>query len=303
MLLLSFIPGMGFDPFFRGFLSVLVGVVVLVGSVFLLLATNNGTRTGFLLAATGLFGWMFLMGIMWTARGIGWRGDDPTWEVVEFNRGDLELAATEEVRELAGVDVGAAIPEAVDDPEERNVVADQYAGSIDEELGGWRLLVPGDQERGEAQATADAALVELGVFDSPGAFVPLEYGAFDQGGKEVLDPEAGAFERVAYWFRTSILQPLHPEHLAVIQVQPIIEQFVEPGEPPPLPVADPDAATVTVVMRRDRGGPLPMLISGRRFTPLMFTLFSGIVFAVLAFVLQNRDKRESQVRAGTGARA
>lgn len=300
MLLLSFIEGMGFDPFFRGFLSVLVGVVVLCGSVFLLLATNSGTRTGFLLAATGLFGWMFLMGIMWTSRGIGWHGPDPTWEVVEFNRGELELAATEEVRELAGVDIGDAIPEDIDDPEERNIVAVEYAEALDQELGEWRLLVPGDQERGEAQATADAALVELGVFESPGDFVPLEYGAFDRGGKEILDPGAGAFERVAHWFRTTILQPFHPEHLAVIQVQPIIEQFVEPGEPPPLPIPDPDAATVTIVLERDMGGPLPMLISGRRFTPLMFTLFSGIVFAVLAGVLHSRDKREAEVRAGAG---
>jgi hypothetical protein len=52
-----------------------------------------------------------------------------------------------------------------------------------------------------------------------------------------------------------------------------------------------------VVMERDRGGPIPALISGHRFTPFMFTLFSLIVFAVLAAALQGRDKREAEVRA------
>ena len=44
-----------FDPNIRGVLVVLVGVVVLCGSVYLLLATNTGVRNGFLIALAGLF--------------------------------------------------------------------------------------------------------------------------------------------------------------------------------------------------------------------------------------------------------
>jgi hypothetical protein len=295
---LAFIEGLGFDPFFRGFLSVLVGVVVLCGSVYLLLATNTGTRTGFILAATGLFGWMTIMGIMWTTRGIGWIGTTPTWDTVEINRGELEVATTESAQALAGVDVASAIPEDLTEPEEINAAAVDYAEQIEDQLDGWRLLPPGDQQRGEAQASADAHLVEEGVFEASSDYVPLQFGAFDRGGKDEIDPEDNSIERVWHWVRTSVLQPLHPEHLVVIQVQGAEEVFVEPGEPPPTPVADPDQPVVSIIMERNAGGPIPQLIGGRRFTPLMFTLFSGIVFLVLAASLHGRDKREMAVRAG-----
>jgi hypothetical protein len=301
LLTIAFIEGLGFDPFFRGFLSVVIGVVVLCGSVFLLLSTNSGTRTGFFLAATGLFAWMLIMGVMWTARGIGWHGPDPTWEPVEINRGELEVATTPEAQSLTGIDIDAQVPNEITDPDERNAVALAYAEQIEDELDGWRLLPPGDQRRGEAQATADAILVEFGVFPTSGDFVPLEFGAFDIGGKDEIAADANALERVWHWIRTSILQPIHPQHLAAIQVQEILPQFTEPGQPPALPVPDPDAPVLTVIMERDMGGPIPQLIGGRRFTPLMFTLFSGIVFVVLAASLHNRDKREAAIRAGTGA--
>ncbi|MBS1838840.1 MAG: hypothetical protein JST64_14190, partial [Actinobacteria bacterium] len=62
-----------FDPHVRGVLVVLVGVGVLVGSVYLLLATNTGIRNGFLIAMAGLFGWMASMGAVWWIYGIGLR--------------------------------------------------------------------------------------------------------------------------------------------------------------------------------------------------------------------------------------
>src|SRR5690606_22243927 len=48
---MSFLAAIQFDPHIRGVLVVLVGVVVLFGSVYLLVATNTGVRTGFLIAA------------------------------------------------------------------------------------------------------------------------------------------------------------------------------------------------------------------------------------------------------------
>jgi hypothetical protein len=296
---LAFIGGLTFDPFFRGFLSVMVGVFVLCGSVYLLLATNTGTRTGFFLAATGLFGWMTIMGIMWTTRGIGWIGTTPTWDTVEINRGELDVATEPSVRALAGLDIASHIPPNLTETDEINAAAVEYADQIKDQLHGWRLLPPGDQDRGEGQAAADAHLVAEGVFDASKDYVPLEFGAFDRGGKEHLDPASNSIERVAHWFRTSIIKPFHPRHLMVIQVQGVRPQFVEPGQPPATPEADPSQPVVSIVMERNMGGPIPRLIGGRRFTPLMFTLFSGIVFLVLAASLHNRDKREMAIRAGS----
>jgi hypothetical protein len=301
MLYLAFIEGLGFDPFFRGFLSVLVGVVVLCGSVYLLLSTNSGTRTGFFLAATGLFGWMTIMGVVWTLYGIGWIGPSPTWDTVEVNRADLGMALTDEVQPLAAINIEDGVPEDLTDPEERVAAGVAYAEQLEAQLDGWQLLPPGDQERGEAQASADAHLVEEGVFESPASYVPLEFGAFERGGKTELDEDASTLDRIWHKVETTVLQPLHPERLVVIQVQAVEDEFVEPGEAPPTPVADPDEPVVSIVMVRNMGGPIPQLIGGLRFTPIMFTLFSGIVFLVLAASLHSRDKREVEIRAGAGS--
>lgn len=87
------------DPEISGAMAVAVGFVMLCGSVFLLLATNSGVRTGLLLALTGLFGWCVIMGILWWIYGIGWVGQDPSWQAREINYGDLSAAVTESVRE------------------------------------------------------------------------------------------------------------------------------------------------------------------------------------------------------------
>ena len=69
------LAGIAWDPQVRGILSVLVGVLVLMGSIYLLLATNLASRLGFLLA-------LVLLGVgLWRAWGLlqEWRryGSDP----------------------------------------------------------------------------------------------------------------------------------------------------------------------------------------------------------------------------------
>lgn len=81
----SLLGAITFDPTIRGILVVLVGVVVLMGSVYMLLATNTGSRTGFLIAGSALFGWCFLMGSIWWIYGIGLKGRDPSWVPLEIN--------------------------------------------------------------------------------------------------------------------------------------------------------------------------------------------------------------------------
>ena len=55
---------------------------VLMGSVYLVIATNLGARLGFLVALTGLFGWLALMGGIWWIYGIGYKGAAPEWKEV-----------------------------------------------------------------------------------------------------------------------------------------------------------------------------------------------------------------------------
>lgn len=294
---LAFIDGIGFDPFFRGFLSVLVGIVVLIGGTYLLIATNIGARSGMLIACAGLFGWLFLMGIVWTVYGIGWRGDPPTWALVEINVDDAEdrddgllFSEVEVAQGLAGADVSVDL----DDPDAAQVAALEKAKDVN--LGGWRYLSTSNGIRGEAQASADQFLVEEQIYDS-GDYLPLQFGGFTTGGKPVLADDANLLDRVWHFFDETFLNPVHSQELMVIQAQAIINKPSFPGQPPPVAEVDPAAPLVSVIMERDRGGPFPSIISGLRFTPFMFTVASGLLFSVFAWALHNRDRRQAMVRA------
>ncbi len=303
------IEGLSFDPFFRGLLSVLVGVVVLFGSVYLLLATNSGWRTGGLLAAASFFGWMLLMGMAWTAYGIGWVGTPASWALVETVRDDPAIdndgmlyAETPRVQELGQdletFDLSAAITEA--DPDLAQSQAYELAKENADRLDGWRYLTSSNPVRGEAQSTVDAILIEEHVYDDTSQFLPLAYGAFDEGGKTPLPDDPSMLDRVVNKFQTIVLEPFHPQQLLVIQVQGTLEQATLPGEAPPVATIDETKPVYTVVLERDRGGPVPAWISGLRFTPLMFTLFNGIIFALIVWNLQVREKREREIRAAVG---
>ena len=92
---LHIVAGIGWDPEIRGALTVLVGSLVLFGSVWLILNTNLGNRLGTLIALAGFFGWMLVMGIVWWIYGIGLTGDSPTWEPKEIIYGDLSESETD----------------------------------------------------------------------------------------------------------------------------------------------------------------------------------------------------------------
>lgn len=270
------IDGLSWDPFMRGVTAVAIIVVVLMGSVYLLLATNSGPRTGMLLALSGFFGWMFIMGIVWWIYGIGLQGDAPSWQVVEFNRGDLTQAQTEEVRALA---------EAGDTVEDGTACE---GGESTADLHGWVCLPAADPARGEAQATVDAFLTgDFAEFGGTGEYVPLE--AFEIGGKEARVDDS-MVERVANRLYSIFAQPTHPTHYAIVQVRAATPEslIALPGQAPPPPEPDPDQPILSVVMVRDLGT--------RRLPPALVTIGSLILFVVSAWALHSRDRREAKVR-------
>ncbi|MDW3220133.1 MAG: hypothetical protein R8F63_16090 [Acidimicrobiales bacterium] len=114
MQMIDLIAGLAWDPEIRGFLAVLTGVVVLMGSVWLLLATNSGTRLGTLIAGAGFFGWMAIMGSVWWIYGIGYAGDRPVFvelEIVEENEetgAHLDFAENDVAETLRSADLPTA---------------------------------------------------------------------------------------------------------------------------------------------------------------------------------------------------
>jgi hypothetical protein len=81
-------PGLRCDEFV-GWLTVIMGIVLFVGSVYLLLAAVFGPRMGYLVMATALFGWMMILSSLWafgfwsqgtdTPTNLGPRGPEPHW--------------------------------------------------------------------------------------------------------------------------------------------------------------------------------------------------------------------------------
>ena len=285
MALVPTLAGIAFDPQIRGILVVLVGVAVLIGSVYLLLATNVAHRLGFLLVLTALFGWMTIHGLVWWLYppGQGPIGKLPSWQVEEINHADLSQALLDDAH---GIDTSNLPPtEEVDDatPEDIEQINEEFAG----DLNGWELLAAADAARGEAQTTADAELAE-GVI--PGLEETTSYVhryVLETGGKPQRAGDS-AWDRITNRIGNT-LRITSPPHYAIVQVQPAIEQVVEPGEPPPPPEADPDAEIISFVMVRDLGE--------RRLPAALLTIGSGLTFALLCVMLHQRDRVVAEHRS------
>jgi hypothetical protein len=285
MALVPTLAGIAFDPQIRGILVVLVGVAVLIGSVYLLLATNVAHRLGFLLVLTALFGWMTIHGLVWWLYppGQGPIGKLPSWQVEEINHADLSQALLDEAHDIDTSNLPST--EEVDDatPEEIEQINEQFA----DDLSGWELLAAADAARGEAQTTADAELAE-GVI--PGLEETTSYVhryVLETGGKPQRDGD-GVWDRITNKIGNT-LRITSPPHYAIVQVQPATEQVVEPGEPPPPPEADPDAEIISFVMVRDLGE--------RRLPAALLTIGSGLTFALLCVMLHQRDRVVAEHRS------
>ena len=305
---MNVLAAISWDPGFRGILVVAVGVLVLIGSVYLILATNSGFRLGFLLTLTGLMGWMTIMGVTWSIYGIGKQGATPSWVVEDLNYDNLEETDVVVARQVPEPDqlptaqsfldkdpkLAAQFPvlEGVKRPGLGDLlgVQPELEEQLQEDLpDGWTLLASSDPQTGEAQASASAYVVdERKLFESQSDFVVLN--AFSYGGKPDLDPDANLLERAWFKVKRVLTWPFgHPTHYGVVQIQQVVPQETKPGEAPPLPKADETKPVISVVMVRDLGQ--------RRLPSVGVTIFSGIVFGVCCNSLHRRDKLVAQARA------
>jgi hypothetical protein len=148
---LATLLALSWKPELRGIIVVMIGFVVLCGSVYLIVGTNIGARLGFLVALSGLAGWMMIMGIIWWVYGIGLKGIEPSWKpadpVAIVNDGDL---------------ISAGILNGGDPLEE-----------------GYVKLAEEDPKRGQAVASADTILQGSETF-AAGEYVAIA--VYDKGG-------------------------------------------------------------------------------------------------------------------------
>jgi hypothetical protein len=265
----------GWEPELRGLLTVMIGFVVLVGSVYLLMGTNLGARLGFLVTLTGLFGWLTLMGMVWWIYGIGLKGPDPTWQAVP---GATVLQDPLALRDAGVIDVVPPVP-AEADPSESAAIVGQTL--VDE---GFVRLDPANPEFGQAQAAASEFLAEEEAF-GPGGFVITD--VYDIGG-ERWPKINDSLDFVAFF---------HTPHYVVVEARPLVEVRTEPGRAPVPPEIDKDAQVQYVYMERNLGA--------RRQPATVLALGGGAIFLALCYLLHRRDRllRENIEAAGAVARA
>ena len=249
------------DPQIRGALILITAILVLPGSVYLLLATNVGSKIGFVLAIAGLSGWVFVMAIIWAVYGIGLKGRQPHWKVQEVVVADVKNASEKALAEFPK---------------------------------GWKSLPPGNPARADAQAAADTYLLPAAEAEAEGAgaegeaprftspfrsttdYVPVA--AYEKGG----DNELFTIGKHKFFVR-------HSTRYAVLQLQPALDQSGGPGGAPPTPVPDPEAPTYSVVMVRDLGS--------LRFPPVVVAISFGLIFFISCYWLHQRDKQIWAARA------
>ena len=312
---MPFLAAIAFDPAIRGVLVVMVGVIVLFGSIYLILATNTGIRGGFLIAMAGLTGWLFSMGIFWWIYGIGMIGAAPSWMDREINFDRNAVAITEQLNELPNSDDLTSPTELLQDFEADNpdireqleategegfvpksltqvvTLVPELKSQLNEDLNGWRILPESDSRRGEAVAATDAALAESGVFGTETSSSDYTVkDVFFFGGKTAAepDPDAGLIKKA--WNRiVTAVQVKNPTQYAAITLQRNVETTVAPGEAPPPAQIDETAKTVTVVLERNLGN--------KRAIPALFTLFTGTAFFLFCWMLHTRDLKAAEMRA------
>lgn len=335
------VGAIAWSPEIRNILSVSVGIAVLCGSVYLIVATNTGIRTGLLIALAGLFGWMTTMGAIWWMYGIGMQGTAAHWEVEEVNYAETDFAAlaeakTDDVRKLTVLDdlpTAAEIledrpelateilpPELTDEEFESrraNItlgqlieadpsIIDEYG--FDDRLGGWELLPQSDRQRGDAVATADAFLGEegRGLFESSTDYLVLD--AFSIGGKDGLPDDPDRLDRITAELKSIFVQPLHPAHYAVVQVRQVVPECDEEAgqestdEEPCITITPGEAIPTPVI---DEDAPVISVVMVRNLGDKRFPAFMvTLVFgALFALTCWSLHRRDAVVAARRAAPA
>jgi len=250
----------------RGTLIVIIAVSVLCGSIYMILGTNMGARLGFLVALTGLFGWMFIMGAIWWTYGKGLLGDDPTWQPVA---GKTLVRDSAKLPSVGVLD--APYSPTGDHASDAKEITELLKGD------GWKKL--------------DSALPSFQQAGSAGTVMVEESGAYAAGEFVVVNVfEKGGERSPTFWDdRIDFLAFFHKPHYALVEIAPLVPQRTEPGRAPARAVIDTSRPHEFVYMIRDMGD--------KRVPAAQICILSLIVFLLLCWLLHNRDKRVAENRA------
>jgi hypothetical protein len=259
----------GWEPELRGLLTVVIAVVILMGSVYLIMMTNMGSRLAFLVACAGLAGWMMLMGLTWWIYGIGLRGPDPTWQPVP---GATVLQETSALRSAGILETLPEVPDDATPAEEAAIVGEELQED------GYVVLDPASPAFGQAAASASVFIEE------EGAYVAGEYTVtdiYDVGGDRYPRIKAGEIPGLTDE-SLDFLAFFHEPHYVLVEAAPFVQVREEPGRAPVSAAIDETQQRQYVYMIRDLGA--------RRQPAVVLTLGGGAVFFALCYILNRRER-------------
>lgn len=263
--MLGLLLAINWEPELRGWLTVIIGTVVLMGSVYLILGTNMGARLGFLVSLTGLFGWMALMGAIWWIYGIGYRGATPEWKEVP---GKTVIQEVDLLYEAGVLEEQIPFTEADD-----SVAAAEALGQrLSDE--GWRKVDEAAPEFGQAEASATVFLEEEEALAGGEFDVTAVY---EIGGEAYPKPFGDSLDQIAFW---------HTPYYTLVEVAPYEPLRDEPGRAPTAPQIDESMQRQYVYMIRDLGS--------LREPAAYITIGSTIIFLALCWLLHRRDRIVAQ---------
>jgi len=258
---LSTLLAVGWEPEIRGALTVIIGVIALMGSVYLILGTNMGARLGLLVALAGLFGWMATMGAIWWTYGIGLQGRQPTWKPaapVSIVRDARLLDRAEVIAAPIRIDSGAT-PTDLARAAQAEIVA-----------AGWTRLDDADPRRGQAVASADDIIQNKAKEYAAGEYTAVA--VYDRGGER--------WPKISESLDFTAL--LHKPRYALVELASLVPQRTEPGRAPARPVIDDKQPHRYLLMIRDLGS--------KRQPAVYITIGSTIIFLILCWLLHRRDR-------------
>lgn len=257
--MLSALLAVSWEPEIRGWIIVIISVVVLMGSTYLILGTNLGARLGFLVALTGLAGWMMSMAIIWAVYGIGLKGPEPTWhpsEPITIVRDGSLLNRTEIVE-------GSSDLKGLSSADAAKKISDQLVAE------GWESLAESNPQRGQAVASADEIIQNEAKEFAAGEYVAVA--VYDKGGERF--PKLGdSLDFLAF---------KHKPRYAIVEIAPLVPQRAEPGRAPARAQIDEAQPHRYIVMIRDLGA--------KRRPAFLIGFGSGLIFFLLCWLLHRRE--------------
>ena len=263
--MLSTILAINWEPELRGILTVMIGTVVWMGSIYLILGTNVGARLGFMLTFTGLAGWIALMAVVWWIYGIGLKGDVPEWKQVQ---GRTVIQQVDLLYQAGVLDEPINVTSDSNSSIAAAAVADQLANQ------GWTRVGDSAPEFGQAEASASVFLEEEGAF-GPGEFdVTAVY--------EVDPPHESAYPKLGPNGEFDQLAFFHKPYYTLVEVAPYVPLLDEPGRAPTAPEIDTSQQRQYVYMIRDLGS--------LREPAAYIAIGSTIVFLAMCWLLHRRDR-------------